>query len=104
MEDGQRLHSPSFSSLATVYLSFCLHVSLKRNINIVHEILHVKYNDFRKFSEQNIFITKRNEKNFSHKLFGIEINANENEANYGINKCVQCVLLEYELEHKFPKF
>ena len=70
MEDGQQLHSPSFSSLAAVYIFLFTH-------------LRVKYNAFRKFSPQNIFVRKRNDENFSHELFGIEINANENKANYG---------------------
>ena len=35
-------------------------------------------------SAQNIFIRKCDAENFSCKLFGIEINANENNANYGI--------------------
>ena len=63
--------------------SFCLHVSLQRNINFVYEISLVKYDAFRKFSARNIFARKRNDENFSHELFGIEINANENKANYG---------------------
>ena len=61
--------------------SFCLHVSLERNINFVHEISHVEYNAFRKFSGQNIFVRFMEEK-FSHKLFGIEISVNKNKANY----------------------
>ena len=71
----------SFNLLRFLHLllstSFCLHVSLEQNINFVHEISHVKYNAFRKFSGQNIFIRKRIDNNFSHELFGIEINANE---------------------------
>ena len=63
--------------------SFFLHVSLKRNINFVHEISYVKYNALRKFLPRNIFVRKRNDENFAHKLFGIEINANKNRANYG---------------------
>ena len=39
---------------------------------------------FRKFSVRNIFVRERDDDNFSHELFGIEINANENKANYGI--------------------
>ena len=64
--------------------SFCLHVSLERNINLVYEISRVKYNAFRKFSAQNIFVRKHNDQKFSHKLFEIEINVNENKANYSI--------------------
>ena len=64
--------------------SFCLHVSLKRNINFIHEISRAKYNTFRKFSGLNIFVRKRIGENVSHELFGIEINSNENKANYGI--------------------
>ena len=45
----------------------------------------MKYDTFREFSAQNIFVKKRKDENFSHKLFGIEINANENKANYGIS-------------------
>ena len=67
---------------AVYHVSFCLHVSLERNINFVHEISRVKYNAFRKFSARNIFVRKRNDKNFSHELFGIEINAHENKADY----------------------
>ena len=44
----------------------------------------MKYNVFEKFSPQTIFVRKRNDENFLHKLFGTEINANENKANYGI--------------------
>ena len=63
--------------------SICLHVSLERNINFVHEISHVKYNAFRKFLGLNIFGRKGYDKNFLCKLFGFETNANENKANYG---------------------
>ena len=31
------------------------------------------------------FGKKRNDENLSHEFFGIEINANENKANYGIS-------------------
>ena len=81
----------NFNLLRSLHLllstAFCLHVSLKRNINFVHEISRVKYNAFRKFSAQNIFGRKLNDKNFSHELFGIEINTNENKANYGNSCC-----------------
>ena len=70
-------------ALFTCYcLHLCLHVSLKQNINLIHEISHTKYNTFRKFSAQHTFVRKHNNKKFSHKLFGIEINAKENKANY----------------------
>ena len=72
----------SFHLLLSTF--FCLHVNLKWNINFVYKISHVKYNTFRKFSARNIFIRKRNDENFAHELFGIEINANENKTNYGI--------------------
>ena len=65
--------------------SFCLHVSLEWNINIIHDISRVKYNAFRKFPAQNILATKCNDKNFLHKLFEIEINTNENKANYSMS-------------------
>ena len=65
-----------------LYTSFCLHVSLKRNINFVHEISRLKYNVFKKFLPRNIFVSECNGENFSHRLFGIEIKANENKANY----------------------
>ena len=78
----------NFTLLHSLHLplsaSFCLHFTHERNINFVHEISHIKYNAFRKFSAQNIFGTKCNDKDFSHELFGIEINVNENKANYGI--------------------
>ena len=67
-----------------VCTSFCLHVSLEWNIKFVHEISRIKYNAVGKFSAQNIFIRKRIDENFSHELFEIEINANENKANYSI--------------------
>ena len=78
----------NFNFLRSLHLllstPFCLHVSLERNINFAHEISYVKYNAFRKFSGQNIFVRKHIGENFSHKLFGIEINADENKANYGM--------------------
>ena len=58
----------NFNLLRSLYLllltSFCLHVSLKRNINFVHEISGAKYNELRKFLSQNIFARKRNDENF----------------------------------------
>ena len=36
------------------------------------------------FFGTNIFGRKRNDENFPHDLFGIEINKNKNKANYGI--------------------
>ena len=56
-----------------LFTSFCLHVSLERNINFVNEILRLKYNAFRKFLAQNIFVRKHNDENFSHKLFGMKL-------------------------------
>ena len=80
----------NFALLRSLHLllstCFCLHVSLERNINFVHEISRVKYNAFGKFSAQNIFSIKRSDEKFSHELFGIEINAKEHEANYRITK------------------
>ena len=80
-EDGLQINSPLFV-LVTCYepTSFLLHVnvSLKRNMNFVHDISPVKYNAFKKFPVQMC-----NDKNFSHKLFGIEINLIENKENYG---------------------
>ena len=64
--------------------SFCLNVSLERNINLVHEILRVKYNTFRKFSPRNIFAAKRNDEKFSRELFVIGTNTNENKANHTV--------------------
>ena len=90
MEDAQQLRSPSFFSPdLLLFPSFCLHGSLKRNINFVCEISGVKYNAFTKFSAQNIFVSKCNDENFWRELFGIENsvnenNANENKANYGM--------------------
>ena len=76
-----------FTLLRSLHLllstSFCLLVGFEWNINFIHEILCVKYNTFRKFLAQNIFVRKRNDENFSHELFGTEINANKNKANYG---------------------
>ena len=58
----------NFTLLHSLHLllstSFCLHVSLKRNINFVHEISHVEYNAFIKFSARNTFGRKRNDNNF----------------------------------------
>ena len=65
---------------------FCLHRWASNGISISR----VKYNALRKFSGQNIFVIKRIDENFLRQLFGIEINANENKANYGI-----CI-------HEFP--
>ena len=59
----------NFNLLRSLHLllstSFCLHVSLKWNINFVHEISHVKYKAFRKFLGQTIFVRKRINENFS---------------------------------------
>ena len=44
----------------------------------------VKNKVFRKFLARNFFGRERDDENFSHALFGIEINAKENKANYGI--------------------
>ena len=78
----------NFNLLCSLHLllstPFCLHVSLERNINFVHEISHVKYNASRKFLRRNIFVRKRIAENFSHELFGIEINVDENKANCGM--------------------
>ena len=77
------------TSISFVLFTFhCLHLFVymlasNRNMNFVHEISRVKYTASRKFSGQNIFGIKRNDKNFSHKLFGIQINTNENKAKYG---------------------
>ena len=82
----------NFTLLCSLHLllstAFCLHVSLERNINFVHNISLVKYNAFRKFLARNIFVRKRNDDNFSHELFRTEINANENKANYSISYTV----------------
>ena len=67
MEDGQQYLLRSLHLLLAT--PFCLHSSFEQNINFVHEISHVKY-------------IKRIDKNFSHELFGIEINENKNKANY----------------------
>ena len=68
--------------------SFCLYDSLERKIG--HQlrpwILCVKNKLFRKFSPQNIFVREHNDDNFLRELFGIENNANKNEANYCILK------------------
>ena len=76
----------NFTLLCSLHLllssCFCLRVSLEQNINLVHEILFMKY-AFKKSSAQNIFGRKHNDENFSHELFGIEMNANENKAKYG---------------------
>ena len=83
----------NFTHLCSLHLllstSFCLHVSLEQNINFVHEISLVKYSAFRKFSARYIFVKKRNAEKFSHELFGIEANANENKVNYGIY--IECI-------------
>ena len=91
MENGQQVQSHSFF-LLLLFTSFCLHVSLERNINFIHEISHMKYNAIRKFLGQNIFIRKRIAKNFYPELFGIEIKANENKVNYGTLKFMQLFL------------
>ena len=44
---------------------------------------HVKNKVFRKFPARNIFVRECDDENISHEFFGIEINANENKANYG---------------------
>ena len=84
----------NFNILRSLHLllstHFCLHVSLERNINFAHEISRVKYDVFRLFSGGNIFVRKRIDKNFSNELFGIEIHANENKANYDSSAC--CVI------------
>ena len=51
------------------------------SMNFAREI-----NPFKNFSLRNLFIRKRNDKNFSQDLFGVEINANENKANYDNSK------------------
>ena len=86
----------NFTLLCSLHLlpsaSFRLHVSLEWNINFVHEISCVKkIQCLQKFSAQNIFGQKHNAKNFSHELFGTEINTNENKANYAMSVRV-CLL------------
>ena len=90
----------NFTLLRSLYLllskSFCLHVSLERNINFVmHEVSRVKYNKFRNFSARNSFLTKRIDDNFSHELFGIEINPIENKTNYGMCQYVRMHVILY---------
>ena len=105
----------NFTLLCSLHLllstSFCLHASLERNINFVHEVLRVKCNAFKKFLAGNIFV-RRNYDNFSHKSFGNETNGNENKANYGIHVC--CIqnnycskvyiieLMQLYIEHREP--
>ena len=66
--DGTWKMANNFALLCSHHLvpstSICLHVSHKRNINFDYEVSRVKHDAFRKFSAQNIFISKRNDEIF----------------------------------------
>ena len=84
VESGQKLHSPLFSSLAAVYI-FCLHVfSLKKERQLRPWISRIEYNAFRNILASLIFVRKPKEEKFLPKLFGFEINTDENKANCSI--------------------
>ena len=79
----------NFTLLRSLHLllsaSFCLQVSFKQNINFVREFYvwnKVSPENFRHQISSSETVTMEN---FSQKLFEIEINANENKANYGIS-------------------
>ena len=65
------------------------------SMNFAREI-----NAFKKFSARNFFVRKRNDESFPRELFGVEINANENKANYGMHSlCVHGVCMHTYTMH-----
>ena len=81
MDDGQKLHSPSFSSLAAlrIFLFYLLAWNgiSTSSINFIREIKFLQ-----KIIGMKQFCQKRTDEIFLHGLFGIENNLNKNKGNY----------------------